>query len=110
MHMLQLNPSIPMMTPRGPGFAILCLDYSQEHDLIWCVALTESGEMWCLRNQDVRIDKNYTLGPNGPRPLEGIGHPPSRQPQCDPGEGEREQHPEHGPEPDVRPGPVTIGA
>src|SRR3954451_14150432 len=69
MHMLQLNSSIPMMTPRGPGFAILCLDYSQEHDLIWCVALTESGEMWCLRNQDVRIDKNYTLGRNGPRPL-----------------------------------------
>ena len=34
---LQLNPQIPLITEKGSGQAILLLDYSEEHDLMWVV-------------------------------------------------------------------------
>jgi hypothetical protein len=58
----QLNPTIPLITPRGSGFAHLVIDYSQEHDLIWIVFLDESGECWSYGNKDVRIVNNETFG------------------------------------------------
>lgn len=60
--MLQLNPALPMITPRGSGWAHFVIDYSQEHDLMWVVFLDSTGECWTFSNRDVRIDKNYTLG------------------------------------------------
>ncbi len=60
--MLQLDPPIPLTTPKGKGWAVITIDYSQEHDLIWVVFLDESGECWSFRNQDVRIQKNITFG------------------------------------------------
>lgn len=60
-HMLQLNPTIPMSTKRGAGYALMVLDYSQEHDLIWVIALTENGEIWAIPNSEVRLEKNYTF-------------------------------------------------
>ena len=59
--MIQLNPSIPMTTPRGKGQAILVLDYSPEHHLMWTVAL-DNGEIWTFQNPDVRVRENETLG------------------------------------------------
>ena len=61
MH-LQLNPPIPLDTPKGKGFAHLVIDYSQEHDLIWVVFIDETRECWAFRNQEIRIQKNITLG------------------------------------------------
>ena len=58
----QLNPTIPLTTPKGDGYAILLLDYSQEHNLIWVVALDESGEIWSFQNPEVRMVKNVTMG------------------------------------------------
>src|SRR6185503_11809859 len=60
--MLQLDPTIPMMTPKGPGYALFVVDYSQEHHLMWVVALDDGGEIWMFENPDVRVQSNFTLG------------------------------------------------
>jgi hypothetical protein len=58
---LQLNPQIPLITPKGKGWAHLVIDYSQEHDLIWVVFLDDTKECWSFGNRDVKIVKNITL-------------------------------------------------
>jgi hypothetical protein len=62
--MFQLNPTIPVITPKGNGWAFFCIDRSQEHDLEWVVFLDSNGECWTFRNSDIRIQKNYTFGRN----------------------------------------------
>jgi hypothetical protein len=57
----QLTPTIPLITPKGKGFAHLVIDYSQEHDLMWVVFLDDSGECWTFGNKDIRIVENATL-------------------------------------------------
>ena len=59
---VQLNPIIPLITPKGKGFAHLVIDYSQEHDLMWVVFIDESGECWTFKNSEVRIVDNLSLG------------------------------------------------
>jgi hypothetical protein len=59
---IQLNPTIPLTTPKGKGFAYLVIDYSQEHDLMWVVFLDENGECWTFKNSEVRIVDNLSLG------------------------------------------------
>ena len=59
--MLQLNPQIPVLTPKGKGWAFFMIDRSQEHDLEWVVFLDTTGECWVFNNRDVRIQKNYTF-------------------------------------------------
>lgn len=58
---LQLNPSIPVETPKGNGQATLLIDYSPEHDLYWVVFLDESRECWTFSNRDIRAQPNLTL-------------------------------------------------
>ena len=60
--MLQLDPTIPMMTPKGSGYALFVVDYSQEHHLMWVVALDDGGEIWMFENPEVRVQSNFTLG------------------------------------------------
>ena len=60
--MLQLNPPIPMNTPKGEGFAHILIDYGPESDLYWTVLITETGEIWTYANKFVRASKNITLG------------------------------------------------
>ncbi len=60
--MLQLNPPIPLETPRGRGFAHLVLDYGQEFDLLWTVFIDATGESWTFRNPEVRLQPNATMG------------------------------------------------
>ncbi|CAB5220055.1 hypothetical protein UFOVP231_45 [uncultured Caudovirales phage] len=57
---LQLNPPLPMVTPKGKALAQFIIDYGPEHDLIW-VCFQENGESWCWRNQDIRAEKNITF-------------------------------------------------
>ncbi len=59
--MLQLNPQIPVLTPKGPGWAFFLIDRSQEHDLEWVVFLDSGGYCWTFKNSDIRIQKNLTL-------------------------------------------------
>lgn len=60
--MIQLNPSIPVETPKGTGQAIVLIDYSSEHDLYWVVFLDDSRECWTFSNRDIRAQPNITLG------------------------------------------------
>jgi hypothetical protein len=60
----QLNPTIPLITPKGNGYAHFVIDYSQEHNLIWVVFIDESGECWSFQNKEVRIQQNNTFGRN----------------------------------------------
>lgn len=59
--MLQLNPPLPVQTPRGPGLAHVLIDYGVEHDLVW-VVFQSDGECWSWRNQDIRAQDNVTFG------------------------------------------------
>lgn len=60
--MLQLNPPIPVETPKGRGVAQVLIYYGLEHNLIWVTALDDSGQVWCFQNKDIRLQKNITSG------------------------------------------------
>jgi len=60
--LLQLNPTIPLDTPKGYGQALALLDYSSEHHLFWVVAIDDTGEIWTFPNPEVRAQKNITMG------------------------------------------------
>jgi hypothetical protein len=60
----QLNPTLPLETPKGKGFAHFLIDYSQEHDLLWVVFLNKNGECWTFKNSEIRIQKNFSIGRN----------------------------------------------
>lgn len=62
--LLQLDPPIPMDTPKGSGFAYLVIDYGPDYDLYWTVFLTETGECWTFSNRDIRAVKNITFNKN----------------------------------------------
>ena len=59
---LQLNPPIPMTTPKGDGLAHFVIDYSAEFDLHWVIFIDATGECWTFSNKEVRAQKNRTLG------------------------------------------------
>ena len=59
---IQVNPTLPLETPHGKGFAHFVIDYSQEHDLLWVVFLDDSGECWTFQNSEIRIQKNLSIG------------------------------------------------
>lgn len=59
---LQLNPQIPVITPKGPAQAIGWLDYSEEHDLKWICFIDSTGECWTFRNSQIRAFENQTMG------------------------------------------------
>lgn len=59
---VQLNPPIPVGTPKGPGMAHLVIDYGVEHNLMWVVFIDATGECWTYPNMDIRAQKNITLG------------------------------------------------
>ena len=58
--MIQLNPPIPLETPKGSGLAHLVIDYSIEHNLNWVVFLDKDGQCWTFSNSVVRAQKNIT--------------------------------------------------
>lgn len=59
--MIQLNPPLPLETPKGPGYAHFIIDYSQEHHLMWVVFINETGECWTFQNPEIRLSPNYTM-------------------------------------------------
>lgn len=58
----QLNPPLPLSTPKGRGYAVGVIDYGLEHSLLWVVALDDSGEVWCVPNSEVRMQPNWSAG------------------------------------------------
>lgn len=62
--LLQLNPPIWVLTPKGKGLACVLIDYGPDHDLLWVIFQQLTGECWTWPNKDIRADKNITLGMN----------------------------------------------
>lgn len=71
----QLNPQIPLITPKGPGQCILVIDYSEEHDLKWVVIQDDTGEIWTWKNEQIRGFKNITMGRNKISPIKNEQQP-----------------------------------
>jgi hypothetical protein len=61
--MLQLDPTIPIIriSDGMSGFALLVIDYSQEHDLLFTCAM-KNGEIWTLSNKEIKMQDNISLG------------------------------------------------
>lgn len=64
MALTQLNPTIPLRSPKASGEAIAVIDYSIEHDLMWVIVDDETGQVWTVPNSEVRAYKNYSAGRN----------------------------------------------
>jgi hypothetical protein len=64
MSTLQLDPPIPVITPKGDGYAHLMIDYGPEYNLLWVCFLDDSGECWTYDNTQIRAQKNITMGRN----------------------------------------------
>jgi hypothetical protein len=62
MGITQLDPTIPIDTPKGSAHAWFLIDYSTENDLFWVCAIDATGEIWILPNADIRAQKNITMG------------------------------------------------
>jgi hypothetical protein len=65
----RLDPTIPVVCPRGKGRAFMLIDYSEDHHLMWVIALDDTGEIWTYANPKVRVQSNETLDtklPNEP--------------------------------------------
>jgi hypothetical protein len=58
----QLDPPLPMVTPKGAGLAHFVIDYNIEHNLMFVVFLDDNGECWTFDTRNVRMAKNITLG------------------------------------------------
>lgn len=59
--MIQLNPPIPLDTPKGRGYAYLLIDRSQDHHLEWVVFIDATGECWTFQNPEIRLQPNVTM-------------------------------------------------
>lgn len=59
---IQLSPSIPVITPKGKAQAIAMIDYGPEHNLHWICFQDSNGECWTWQNPDIRAQRNITMG------------------------------------------------
>jgi len=62
MSILQLNPPLPLETPKGSALAHFLIDYGPEFNLMWICFNDKNGECWTWQNSDIRAQKNITLG------------------------------------------------
>lgn len=62
MPILQLNPPLPLETPKGSALAHFLIDYGPEFNLMWICFNDKNGECWTWQNSDIRAQKNITLG------------------------------------------------
>jgi hypothetical protein len=57
---VQLNPPLSLVTPKGKGFAYFLIDYGIDYDLLWVVFQNDTNECWTWLNKDIRITENIT--------------------------------------------------
>ncbi len=62
MTILQLEPPLPVVTPKGEAIAHFMIDYGPESHLHWVCFQDETGECWTWPNPEIRASKNITLG------------------------------------------------
>lgn len=67
---MQLNPPIPLVTPKGKAWAIGLIDYGPQWDLQWITFMHETGECWTFDNKQIRQEENYTFGIPKPSPIQ----------------------------------------
>ncbi len=80
----QLNPPLPLITPKGSGLAHFVVDYGMETHLYWTVFLDASGECWTFSNPEIRMTCNPTLGRTSVseiRPISGFPHASAHGPK-----------------------------
>ena len=58
----QLNPPLPLTTPKGDGLAHFVIDYGPESHLMWVVFMDADGACWTVPNPEVRMRENWTMG------------------------------------------------
>jgi hypothetical protein len=58
----QLNPPLPLDTPKGAGLAHFVIDYGPEADLLWVVFMDKDGACWTVPNPEIRMQSNWTMG------------------------------------------------
>lgn len=58
----QLNPPLPIITPKGKALAHVVIDMGIEHDLQWICFQDATGECWTWSNPQIRAQINITLG------------------------------------------------
>lgn len=59
--MIQLNPPLMLITPKGKAVAHFLIDYGLESDLLWVCFQQDTGECWTWNNKHIRIDNNITI-------------------------------------------------
>lgn len=60
MRLTQLNPPLPIETPKGLGWAHFITWDSVEQSMYWTVFIDRTGEIWTFPNEKVRAAKNVT--------------------------------------------------
>ena len=58
---IQLDPTIPLETPKGSAKAHFLIDYGQEHNLLWVCFQNDTGECWAWPNSQVRLEENISM-------------------------------------------------
>jgi hypothetical protein len=58
----QLNPPLPLETPKGSGLAHFVIDYGPEAALMWVVFMDKDGSCWTVPNPEVRLQFNWSMG------------------------------------------------
>lgn len=59
---LQLDPPLPLNTPKGKAWAHFMIDYGQEHHILWVCFQDNNGECWTWANPQITIQNNISLG------------------------------------------------
>lgn len=62
MSILQLNPVIPLDTPKGAGDAFFLIDYGRDSQILFVCFIRETGECWSFESRDIKLEKNITSG------------------------------------------------
>jgi len=63
--MIQLNPPLPVITPKGKAFAHFIVDYGTKCDLMWVCFQNKTIEFCTWSNKNMlKADKNITIGKN----------------------------------------------
>ncbi len=62
MSILQLNPPLPVVTPKGDGYAHVLIDYGSEFNLLWVVFLDDSESAGLTTILKSALQKNVTMG------------------------------------------------
>ncbi len=66
--MLQLNPPLYVVTPKGDGEAVVMIDYGANVNPIFLVVLDETREVLCFDMIDLRGQGNAMWGIEHPDP------------------------------------------